>query len=77
MKCGCYLTSAIIVMGIKFSTHSVRRTVIKLSNSVIKQSTRGSTWDLVMPEFHYDLRRSGTLTEYRLHLSNKIYTYIL
>jgi len=31
----------------------------------------------MIPRFHYDLRPSGTLTEYRLHLSNKIYMNIL
>jgi hypothetical protein len=43
----------------------------------MKQQTRGSTWDLVIPKLRYDLRPSGTLTEYKLHLSNKISMYIL
>ena len=30
----------------------------------------------MIPRFHYDLRPSGTLMEYRLHLSNNIYIYI-
>jgi hypothetical protein len=65
-------------MSTRFYTHSVRRTAIKVYRcSIIKQPTRGNTWDLVIPKFHYDLRPSGTLTEYRLHLSTKIYMYIL
>jgi len=60
-------------MSVSFSTHSVYRTLIKVYQySIIKQLTRGSAWDLVIPKFHYDLRPSGTQTEYRLHLSNKI-----
>jgi len=43
----------------------------------MKQPTGGSTWDWVISKFHYDLHPSGTQTEYRLHLSNKIYMYIL
>jgi hypothetical protein len=65
-------------MSFQFSTHSVRLTLIKVYQcSIIKQSTRGSTWDLVIRKFHYDLRPGGTLAEYRLHLSNKISMYIL
>jgi hypothetical protein len=64
-------------MGVSFSAHYVRQTLIKVyQSSVIKQSTGGSTWDLVVPKFRYDLRPSGTLTEYRLHLSNKIHVYV-
>jgi hypothetical protein len=65
-------------MSDKFSTHSVRRTLIKVYQcSIRKQPTRRNTWDLVILKFHNDLRPSGTVTEYRLHLSTKIYMYIL
>ena len=58
--------------------YSVHRTLIKVYQcSIIKQPTPGSTWDLVIPKFHYDLRPSEIKTEYRLHFSTKIYTYIL
>jgi len=45
--------------------------------SIIKQPTQGSTWDKVISKLHYDLRPSGTQTEYGLHLSRKIYMYIV
>jgi hypothetical protein len=65
-------------MNVKFSIHSVRRILIKFyQSSTIKQSTKKNTWDQIIPKFHYDLRPSGTLTKYRLHLSTKIYKYIL
>ena len=45
-------------MGLSFSTHSVHRILIKVYQcSLIKQTTRGSTWDLVILN-HYDLRPS-------------------
>ena len=64
-------------MSVRFSAHFVHRILIKVIKAIIKQSTRGSTWDYVIPKFHYDLRSSGTQTEYRLHFSKKIYMYIL
>ena len=39
-------------------------------------ATWGSTWDLMIPKFRYDLRPSGTLTEYRIHLSTTLLHYI-
>jgi O6-methylguanine-DNA--protein-cysteine methyltransferase len=65
-------------MGIKFSAHSVVRTLIKVYQcSIIKQTTRRNTWDLFIPKFHHDVRATGTLTGYRLHISTKISMYIL
>jgi hypothetical protein len=39
-------------MGVSFSTHSVHRTLIKFYQcSLIKQPTRGSTWNYVVLKF--------------------------
>jgi hypothetical protein len=65
-------------MDVSFSTHSVHQTLIKVYQcSLTKQPTEGSTWDWVILQLHYDLRPSGTYTEYGSYLSNKIYMYIL
>jgi len=50
---------------------------LKLSKPYNKTINSRNTWDEVVLKFHYDLRSSGTQTEYRLHRSTKIYMYIL